>query len=404
MVPAPAPPVPSAVEPVRHFDEVRGLWIVRSTMASEADVRRMVERAAEAGFNTLLVQIRGRGDAFYASRWEPRAEAVTEGPAYDPLATAIVEAHRRGMAVHAWVNTHLVWGATALPRSPEHLVNANPDWLAVPRSLGQELHEIDPLDPVYTRRLVAHARANTGSVEGLYTSPSHAAVKERVYSVWMDLAGRYDLDGIHFDYIRFPSGDFDYSRGALDRFREWASPRISRGRRGELESAVRDDPYAFVDALPDLWGEFRRTQITDLVRRVYHGVKAIRPELVVSAAVFANQDDAYENRFQAWASWLAEGILDVAVPMAYTTDDERFRSFIRAGRASAGAPGRLWAGVGAYQNSVAGTLGQIDLARAEGAGGVVVFSYDWAAGVGPNAEGLTPLQRIGRAKFGGGGR
>jgi len=398
-VPVPVPGPVSVVEPVRRFDEIRGLWIVRSAMTREEQVRTMVQRAAEAGFNTLLVQIRGRGDAFYASDLEPRAESVPGDASFDPLAMTIDEAHRRGIAVHAWVNTHLVWGPTAPPRSRDHIVNAHPEWLAVPRSLGRELHDQDPRGDGFTGRLLAHARANAGTVEGVYTSPSDPAVKEHVKSIWMDLASRYDLDGIHFDYIRYPSGDFDYSAGALRRFRHWVTPRVGPERAGELIAASREDPYAMVDALPDLWSDFRRENITDLVRRIYHGVKEVRPQLVVSAAVFANQADAFTNRFQAWPSWLEEGILDVAVPMAYTTDQARFSGFIRAGRASAKTSHRLWAGVGAYLNSVDGTLEQIDRARTEGAGGIVVFSYDWAASAGRDADGFTLLQQIGRSKF-----
>ena len=400
----PSPPLaePSRplVRPVRAFDEVRGLWVVRSTMTSALEVREMVERVSAAGFNTILVQIRGRADAFYDSRLEPRAETVTDGVDFDPLAYSIEQAHARGIAVHAWVNTHLVWGSGAPPRSASHLVNAHPEWLAVPKALGRELYSADPSETAYGERLVRYARDNSRTVEGLFSSPSHPEVKDHVYSVWMDLTDRYDLDGIHFDYVRFPSGDFDYSSGALQRFQEWASERIPATRSRTLEAAARDDPYAFVDALPNRWDEFRRMHITDLVRRIYRGVKLRRPRMVVSAAVFANQEDAYRNRYQDWPRWLEEGILDVAVPMAYTVDNDRFQNFISAGRTAAGPSERLWAGIGAYLDTEAGTLQKIDLARAEGVGGVVLFSYDWAVGDGSPGGGASLLQRIGRAKFG----
>jgi uncharacterized lipoprotein YddW (UPF0748 family) len=369
-------------------------------MTSALDVREMVESTSSAGFNTILVQIRGRADAFYDSRLEPRAETVTDGPDFDPLAYAIDQAHARGIAVHAWVNTHLVWGTGALPRSPRHLVNAHPEWLAVPKALGRELYTADPSEAAYQARLLEYARDNLRTVEGVYSSPSHPEVKDRVYGVWMDLTDRYDLDGIHFDYVRFPSGDFDYSSGALKRFRGWASDRLPMARRSTLEAAVGDDPYAFVDALPSHWDEFRRTHITDLVRRIYQGVKLRRPRMVVSAAVFANQDDAYRNRYQDWPRWLEEGILDVAVPMAYTVDNDRFQIFIRAGRDAAGPGARLWAGIGAHLDTETGTLEKIDLARSEGVGGVVLFSYDWVVSDGSPGGGASLLKRIGRAKFG----
>ena len=386
--------------PVRHFPEVRGLWVVRSTMTSAQEIREMVDRAASAGFNTLLLQVRGRGDAFYRSRWEPRAETVEGSPGFDPLALAVEEAHARGMAVHAWVNTHLVWGMGALPRSPDHLVNAHPDWLGVQEELGRELFSVDPSEPRFLAALHSWTEAHAETVEGLYSSPSHPAVKERVYSVWMDLVERYDLDGIHFDYVRFPSTAFDYSRGALSRFRDWVAPRLSPDRLVELDRASARDPYAFVEALPGPWGEFRRAQITELVERIYHGVKARRPEMIVSAAVFSNQEDAWLHRYQDWTEWLERGILDVAVPMAYTSDPETYRSQIRAARSAAGRRERLWGGVGAYLNGAEGTLEKIDIARSEGAGGVVLFSYDWAVTEGSRTGSVPFLRRVGAAAFG----
>ena len=390
---------PGASEAVRRFSEVRGLWVVRSTMTSREEILRMVREADDAGFNTLMVQVRGRADAFYTSRWEPLGETLTE-PGLDPLALVLEEAHARGMAVHAWVNTHLVWGSASLPTRADHLVREHPEWLAVPRTLARELYDVAPEDPSFPERLRQHAADNRETVEGMFSSPSHPAVQERVYSVWMDLVERYDLDGIHFDYVRFPSAEYDYSRGALERFQAWVTPRLSPARLVELQDAAVGNPLAWVESLPGPWAEYRRDHVTRLVRRVYHGIKARRPETVVSAALFANRDDAYRFRYQDWASWLEEGILDVAVPMAYTTDDARFAAQIREARAAAGDDSRIWAGIGAWLNTVDGTISKIDVARREQAGGVVLFSYDWAANEGRGDESEPFLRRIGNARFG----
>ena len=387
--------------PVRTFEEVRGLWVVRFTMTSEQAVREMVERAAAAGVNTLILQVRGRADAFYESSLEPRAEAMNAPPDFDPLAFAIERAHARGMAVHAWVNTHLVWGPTTLPRSPVHLVNAHPDWLAVPRVLARELAPLHPTDPRYVDALVRYARERPETVEGVYSSPSHPEVKELVRSVWLDLAERYDLDGIHFDYIRYPSRDYDYSLGALERFRVWLLPRLGDERFREMDARSVSDLFAFVDAEPELWNEFRRAQITELVERIYHDVKALRPRLTISAAVVPDPEVAYQTRFQDWRAWLRDGILDVAVPMAYTTDGDRFEALVESARSAAGSRERVWAGIGAYMNTAETTIEMIDAARGEDAGGVVLFSYDWVVGEGIGDPANPFLARIGRARFSG---
>lgn len=380
----------------RRFEEVRALWVIRHSLDSPESVRTMVKEAAGSGFNTLLVQVRGRGDALYASSLEPRREQLIDDPTFDPLQLVIDEAHARGMDVHAWVNTFLVWGPVDPPRSPMHLVNANPEWLAVPRGLGRELHDRNPRDPRYLRRLTEHAWANKLTVTGLWSSPSHPAVQARVQAVWLELATNYDLQGIHFDYVRLPSPDFDYSRGTLDRFRSWVRPHLSSQRYADLVQASMSDPYAMTDALGDLWDQFRRDQVSTLVRRIYRSVKEVRPELIISAALVADPKAARVKRFQDWWGWLADGVLDVAVPMAYTTDREQFGAWVEEARISVGERERVWVGVGAYKNPVNETLRQIEDARARGVGGVVVFAYDSASSA-PAQPGS--LEQIGREAF-----
>jgi uncharacterized lipoprotein YddW (UPF0748 family) len=396
-VPEPGAALSGAAPPAA--DEVRAVWVVRQSLSSPDAVREVVAQAAAGGFNTLIVQVRGRADALYRSALEPRPEFLTGQPEFDPLQLVLEEARTRGLTVHAWVNAYLVWGPVDPPLHPGHLVNAHPEWLAVPRALGRELYHADPRDPAYVRRLIDYSAANIDVVEGLYASPSHPGVQERLLAVWNDLAAGYDLDGIHHDYIRFATSAFDYSRTTLERFGTWVKPRIAAHRYDALLAASRDDPYAFADALPDQWDLFRRDSVSDLVRGVYLDVKARRPDLVVSAAVLPEWRSAARWRFQAWTSWLAEGSLDVAVPMAYTTDTEEFHGWVDAALAAAGAPGRVWAGVGAYRNPVDRTVEQIDQARAIGVSGIVVFSYDKASET-PTPDGAaSALHRIGLAAF-----
>ena len=54
------------------------MWVQRASLTSPASVLSVVETAKASGFNTLIVQVRGRGDAYYASRHEPRAPALVE--------------------------------------------------------------------------------------------------------------------------------------------------------------------------------------------------------------------------------------------------------------------------------------------------------------------------------------
>src|SRR5256886_7281579 len=123
----------------RPTAEVRALWVVRNTLTSPEKINKMIESASAAGFNTLIVQVRGRGDAYYRSRWEPRAIELKDQPGdFDPLALTIAEAHRRGLKVHAWLNTSLLANLDALPNDSKHVYNLHHEWLAVPRAVAPE--------------------------------------------------------------------------------------------------------------------------------------------------------------------------------------------------------------------------------------------------------------------------
>src|SRR5829696_8767765 len=89
--------------------EIRALWVTRSSLTSAAAIATLVTTAHQQGFNTLLVQVRGRGDAYFRSTLEPRAADLARQPAvFDPLATVLAEARERRIRVHAWVSLNLV--------------------------------------------------------------------------------------------------------------------------------------------------------------------------------------------------------------------------------------------------------------------------------------------------------
>ena len=382
-------------------NEVRALWVVRNTLTSPEKIHKLVESASAAGFNTLIVQVRGRGDAYYQSRWEPRAVELKDQPAdFDPLAVTIAAAHQRGLKVHAWLNTSLLANLDALPDNPKHVFNAHPEWLAVPRAVAGELYEMSPNDARYRARIVEWSKANRGELEGVYTGPANSKVREHIYRIWMDILQKYRVDGMHFDYIRLASPDFDYSRTSIEKFRLWLKPQLTPADRGALKAAQKKDPLAAPEMFKAKFADFQREKITVLVERIYRQVKKRRPEVIVSAAVFANDENAYTRRFQDWRRWLKMGILDVVCPMAYTPDTEVFRKQVDVASTTAHAAGKkVWAGIGAYRIPAESTVEKINVARALGADGISLFSYDFTVTVSTlNPQG-DYLDRVRRAAF-----
>ncbi len=338
--------------------EMRGMWVVRNSITSPAAIRHVVSQAVTHHFNALFVQVRGRGDAYYQSDLEPRAEELSHQPRnFDPLADIVQQGHAAGLQVHAWLNTCYVWDAGRRPYSASHVVNAHPDWLA------RDAHN--------------HYQISSGSgCEGAFLTPANLAARQHIHDVFLDVARRYDIDGIHFDYVRYPNAAYDYSDSALERFKleressltpEQVAAFAERGRRDRLIY-----PYAF----PAEWQAFRRRQVTEMVAGISQDIKAIKPWMVISAAVFADSKDAFASRGQDWKTWLQQGYLDAVVPMAYGASTPQVSAQIADAVACARASGRYaYAGLGSWHIPAGSTAAKIQAARALGAQGWVLFSY-----------------------------
>jgi uncharacterized lipoprotein YddW (UPF0748 family) len=318
----------------REAGEMRGLWVVRDSLTSPESIRRMVANAVKSNFNTLFVQVRGRGDAYYRSPYEPRAEALSDtSPDFDPLQTVIDEARKSGLKVHAWLNTFLAWSGkteSATPRSPYHIWNAHPDWFAADRE-GRKSFVSSPKS------------------EGAFLQPSNPAVQEHLLKVFSYVAKNYDVDGIHFDYCRYGGAEYDYSPATLNRFK----------RSGEGMS----------------WEDWRRQQITDLVARISQTVKRDKPWMQVSGAVFADADDAFKARGQDWRRWLQEGYFDSVALMAYSESTAKVLAQTRAALEAANGK-HVYVGLGAWRLPVEDLMDKIEKVRAAGAAGVNLFSYN----------------------------
>lgn len=377
--------------------EIRALWVLRTSLTTPASIAALVKSAHAHGFNTLLVQVRGRGDAYFSGGIEPRAvDLQRQAASFDPLETVIAAARTNGLSVHAWVNVNLVSSAVDLPVARTHIVHRHPEWLMVPRELAPALARVNYTSPAYVGRLARWTRAQSEDVEGLYASPIQPGAAAHVESVVRDLASRYPIDGVHLDYARYPGARFDYSRASLAEFKAFIRPNISAATRRTLDSQERVDLFAYPDALPDEWKAFRISRMTALMTRLHHAVKSVRPEALVTVAAAPDIQEAYDHRLQDWRSWLQHGIVDAVCPMAYTPEPARFAEQIAAARQAAGSRA-IWAGIGAYRLTAWQTVQNIQTARRLGAAGVVLFSYDSL--IDPKLTSSDYLAVVGRTAF-----
>lgn len=341
-------PAPAEAPPDPPDAEFRAIWVVATDLTTPAKVREVVRRAREHHFNALILQVRMRGDALYRSDLVPRSELLDgQDESFDPLQLALDEARAAGIEVHAWLNAFHTWSRPSPPRSPKHIRNSRPEWFL--RGSDGKIHGLE-----------TQSSPQAYYEPGLYVNPANLAVREHLVAVYRELVERYDVAGIHFDFIRFPSrvgpavAGADYSPATLQRYR------AELGR----------EP---VEHTPE-WDQWRADQVTALVRDVYRETKRLKPRVKVSAAVMAHADLARGRSFTDYRGWLKEGILDFAVPMDYTRDlDDAAHNAEVALRA--GGPGRVYIGLGAYMNKPPELLRQIEAVRAAGAKGIVLFAY-----------------------------
>lgn len=356
--------VASAEEP---RPEYRAYWVdtFRTPFANRVDVDRIVDAAIESNANALFVQVRRRGDAWYLDAAEPRAE--TMDGTFDPLRALLDAAHARGIEVHAFVIVGAIFhgdpNTGPLPRDPNHV-------------FLQHFWDARTRRP-YTGPRQWGTKTSKGRYQfgpDWYIDLGHPDAAAYTADVLLHLVRAYDIDGIHMDRIRYPEslhGDTGYNETSVARF---------RARYGRLPHT--NDPQ---------WNDWRREQVTSFVRRLTLGAKAIRPSIVVSAALIAwgagpaasggfTHTDAYRVAFQDWETWLREGIIDVASPMLYKREHapaerKQFDDWLQFVVTAAHTNGRAAVpGIGAYLNSIEGTLRQARRTRDASADGILFFA------------------------------
>ena len=327
----------------------RLLWVSRWDYRKPEDVERIFYRAAQARFSDVMFQVRGEGTAFYKSSLEPWAWELSgrgiagagTDPGWDPLAKALMEGHRYGLKVHAYLNVMPGWAQREVaPAASGQLFSIHRSWFM----MDVDGERMDP------RRL------KEGPTYA-YLDPALPRVREHLAAVAREVAARYPVDGIHLDYIRYPCehGEYSFNPEVVQRFRDLYG--------GSPRRRPRD------------WAKFRRDQVTEVVRAISRAVRQARPGVELSAAIIADPEKRRNDACQDAERWLKEGLLDAVAPMAYTGEMERFDEFCKVYR---GEPwdGKVWLGIWADSGRNGQLLGEVRRAVKVGFPGVAVFSYN----------------------------
>lgn len=333
----------------------RGLWVVRNEIATPESIDSVLAIASKYQFTDLFVQVRGRGDAYYNSAYEPKAENVDAD--FDPLAYLIEKKGNRNFRIHAWINVFYLWSSESLPKSESHLVNLRPDWIVYPAKI--------PLDSSLIER--------KGDSEGLFNSPLLPEVQNHILAVISDILSKYRIDGIHLDYIRFPGKDFDFHPWVRHQFeRKYILDPLEL--KNDKENFVQKYGSTGYELYYDRWTRFLQDGLSDFVEMLSKKVRKQNPDIIISAAVKADLSKAHLYYYQEWDRWLKEGWLDWAVPMNYVEDNTQFLSRIR-GMLSSGLMDKLLIGVSLFNQSETAAIDKILEIQELSLHGFVLFSY-----------------------------
>jgi uncharacterized lipoprotein YddW (UPF0748 family) len=340
--------------------ELRAFWAdgFNAAIKTPQQVDELLQRLHDAHCNAIFAQVRKGGDAYYASHYEPWAK--DDQTHFDALAYLISHAHvmTPRIAVHAWINTCAVGGNAA---NPFNIVAQHPDWL----SMNPEGKDFDG--------------------EATKIDPGQPGAADWTFRVYLDVARHYDVDGIHFDFVRYGGKEWGYNPVSVARFQQQrgASPDIKH-----IEGSELPDPT------DEIWQQWRRDQVTDIVRKVYVHAAKVNPKVVVSAAVITWGDGphtdadwftksaAMHRTMQDWRGWLEEGMIDLACPMTYFqadyhTDWQRaWSEYIKNHQYHRAAT----VAVGNWFNTIPQNLELIEICRSKSAKGklpygVMLYSY-----------------------------
>jgi uncharacterized lipoprotein YddW (UPF0748 family) len=330
--------------------EFRAFWCHSAFGVQGLDWDQAIERLARNGFTAILPNMLWGGAAFYPSRVLPVASPVASRG--DQVAQCLAACRKHGLQMHLWkVNWNL--GAAA------------------------------PREFVERMRREGRLQADSQGREQLWLCPSHPENRRLEVESLVEVARNYDIDGIHFDYIRYPDADHCYCAGCKARFE------LSIG------AAVRNWPKDVLAEGPlrQQWLEWRRGNITALVKAVSREARAARPGIKLSAAVFPNWPADRDSIGQDWKLWCEKGYLDFVCPMDYTPSDRGFDNMIARQVQWAGRT-PCYPGIGLSASTshfgVERLIEQINLTRRHNTHGFVIFNYG-----APECKEVLPLLGLG---------
>ena len=328
--------------------DVQGIWIPRWSI----DDHENVLASLEGKCNHVFLQVFALGEAYYPSHIVPSRRQDDYW-----LKNFLEEAHKRNIKVSAWINTFYSWGYAPITRNRGHPVNLHPNWYVQ----GQSGESILGMEVEQMRRQ---------GIEGYYLAPANRQVRDFMFRVVDEILDLYDFDGVHLDYVRYPTRDFVYDAALLSEFmsKYYVDPREL----SEPDLVSRFGTWGCAD-LEKNWHEFVRADLTSFIRELASRIAAKRSAVQLSAAVKADYVTASKEYYQDWLTWVNSDWVDFVCLMAYGNN---IGGLLKKTLAAVNDPHKIAVGLGIYRLGVEEIRQQVKQVAAMPFAGVVFFSYD----------------------------
>ena len=345
--------------PAAPSGQFRAFWVdaFGDGLFTPSQIDDVIAATKAAHLNAIVAQVVRRGDCFCNRALAPRTDQVGVDPApFDPLQALIDKAHQSGIQVHAWVIATAIWRGSTPPPQPQHVFNLH----GPNASLA---------DNWLTHRADGQLQLNTDWI----LDAGHPDAAQWIVDNALSIVRNYDVDGINLDRIRYPDGNlgtnnpsWGYNANAVARFN------AIFGRTGDPATT---DPQ---------WTQWRRDQITSIVRKIYVESYAIKPSVRVSADTITygygpqhgsgfTGTRTYAEVLQDWDGWMREGILDTNILMNYKRNADAQQTVMYrewSDYAKDNQYGRQSViGAGLYLNEIASSVAQARVAVAPSTAG-----------------------------------
>ena len=340
-------------------DEFRAFWVDAwgSGFLNQSEVETLLGkvgdpsnggRIRDANCNAVIVQVRRRADVCYPSSvGEPYMSGLSPSN-FNALQAMIDAAHdttggKQRIEVHCWLVT---FATSTAGGTPGAVYNAH---------ISTPTGNLTTLDNYWPTR-----DQNGAETDDKAFDPGHPLVLKHTTDVCMDMVNHFDIDGVHFDYIRFTANNQGYNPTSVARY---------NARYGLTGQPTYTD---------EQFKQWRRDQVTAVVRQIYARIQEAKPQVKLSGSfVTWNPSPTTSTRagfmatrpyydvYSDWDSWIQEGIVDMAVPMTYynwaslPSDYTRWMNFEKDRKGNR----HMVVGPGIYLNSLTNAINELLMTR-----------------------------------------